>query len=54
MGGLEITSKGQKTKVYYSCDYTHENLSFKPQGVKKDMSLFAVTKPIFGVSEANC
>jgi hypothetical protein len=54
MGGLETPSIGQQAKVYYSCDYKYGKLSFKPQGVRKDMSLFAVTKPIFGVSKADC
>ena len=54
MGGLEITSTGLQAKVYYSCDYKYEKLSFKLQGVRKDTSLFAVTKPIFGVSKADC
>jgi hypothetical protein len=54
MGGVEIPPTGQQAKAYYSCDYKYEKLSLKPQGVRKDMCLFAVTKPIFGVSRADC
>jgi hypothetical protein len=54
VGGLEIPSTGQQAKVYDSCDHKYGKLSFKPQGVIKDMSLSAVTKPIVGVSKADC
>jgi hypothetical protein len=54
MGGLEIPSTGQQAKLYYPCVYKYEKLSFKPHCVRKQKSLFAVTKPIFGVSKSDC